>query len=76
MVTQLLANECNPSCAPGPAAHFRSHVKLDLCALQSMALVASIKTQLKNWKALLTKLNVESGCDVEMIKVVEGYALR
>ncbi|CAM9472599.1 unnamed protein product [Ectocarpus sp. 13 AM-2016] len=41
-----------------------------------MALVAAVKTQLRHWKPLLSKLNVEAGDDVEMIKVVESYALR
>lgn len=43
---------------------------------QGMALVASIKGQLRHWKPLLSKLVVEAEDDVEMIKVVEGYALR
>ena len=41
-----------------------------------MALVAGVKSQLNHWKPLLSKLNVEAGDDVEMIKVVESYALR
>lgn len=41
-----------------------------------MSLVKSIQTQMKHWKPLLSKLNVETGDDVEMIGVVEGYALR
>ena len=43
---------------------------------QGMALVAAIKKQLNHWEPLLSKLNVEAGDDVEMIKVVESYALR
>lgn len=43
---------------------------------QGMPLVKSIQTQMKHWKPLLSKLNVETGDDVEMIGVVEGYALR
>lgn len=43
---------------------------------QGMALVAAVKSQLRHWKPLLCKLNVEAGDDVEMIKVVESYALR
>ncbi|CAM9714743.1 unnamed protein product [Ascophyllum nodosum] len=54
-------------------------VALDLAGagtVQGMALVAAVKSQLKHWKPVLSKLIVESGDDVEMIKVVEGYALR
>lgn len=41
-----------------------------------MALVTSIQGQLKEWRPLFSELIVEAGDDVEMIKVVEGYALR
>ncbi|CAM9406476.1 unnamed protein product, partial [Hapterophycus canaliculatus] len=54
-------------------------VVLDLAGADrgnGMALVTAVKTQLKHWKPLLSKLNVEAGDDVEMIKVIESYALR
>ncbi|CAM9879809.1 unnamed protein product [Ectocarpus sp. 8 AP-2014] len=61
----------------GSVKPFRFSSRLAPClSTQGMALVAAVKTQLRHWKPLLSKLNVEAGDDVEMIKVVESYALR
>lgn len=61
----------------GSVKPFRFFSRLAPClSTQGMALVAAVKTQLRHWKPLLSKLNVEAGDDVEMIKVVESYALR
>ncbi|CAM9982489.1 unnamed protein product [Choristocarpus tenellus] len=46
------------------------------CLSQGMTLVSAIKGQIDHWKPLLHKLKVEAGDDLEMVKVVEGYALR
>ncbi|CAM9388158.1 unnamed protein product [Discosporangium mesarthrocarpum] len=43
---------------------------------QGKALIPAVQRQMVHWKPLLSNLKVEPGDDLEMIKVVEGYALR